>query len=84
MLNAALLLLGLLSTDADSVLKRGKTVPAGPAITIGQILADPAQYSAEEVGGDRGTGDQVVHQDGVLDAAGRRAGCQGGAGRLSR
>jgi hypothetical protein len=27
-LNAALLLLGIMSTDADSVLKRGKAVPA--------------------------------------------------------
>ena len=47
MLNAALLLLGVLSTDADSVMKRGKAVPAGPAVTVGAILADPAKYSAD-------------------------------------
>ena len=47
MLNTALLLLGVLSAGADSVLKRGKPVPAGPALTIGEILADPARYSIE-------------------------------------
>ena len=48
MLNAALLLLGALSANADSVMKRGAAVPSGPAVTIGQILADPARYSAEK------------------------------------
>ena len=49
MLNAALLLLGVLSTDADSVLKRGKAVPAAPTATIGAILADPARFPDTEV-----------------------------------
>jgi hypothetical protein len=32
-------------TPADSVLRRGKPVPAGPTVTVGQILAEPARYS---------------------------------------
>jgi hypothetical protein len=49
MINAALLLLGVLSTDADSVLKRGKTVPATPTTTIDAILADPAGFPEGQV-----------------------------------
>lgn len=49
MLNAVLLLLGVLSTDADSVLKRGKTVPAAPTATIDAILADPAKFAEPQV-----------------------------------
>jgi hypothetical protein len=49
MINAAFLLLGVLSTDADSVLKRGKTVPAAPTATIDAILADPAKFPDSEV-----------------------------------
>ncbi len=49
MLNAVLLLLGVLSTDADSVLKRGKPVPAAPTATIEAILADPASFPDTEV-----------------------------------
>jgi hypothetical protein len=39
MIYAAMLVLGVLSTDADSVLKRGKPVPAAPTATIDAILA---------------------------------------------
>jgi len=49
MLNAVFLLLGVLSTDADSVLKRGKTVPAAPTTTIDAILADPASFPDSQV-----------------------------------
>ena len=49
MLNAVFLLLGVLSTDADSVLKRGKTVPAAPTTTIEAILADPASFPDSQV-----------------------------------
>jgi hypothetical protein len=49
MLNAALLLLGVMSAHADSVLKRGKAVPAGPTTTVGEILADPAKYGKDDV-----------------------------------
>lgn len=49
MIHAALLILGVLSADADSVLKRGKTVPATPTATIGAILADPGKFPAEQV-----------------------------------
>ena len=49
MLNAVFLLLGVLSTDADSVLKRGKTVPAAPTTTINAILADPASFPDSQV-----------------------------------
>lgn len=49
MLNAALLLLAVMSTGADSVLKRGKAVPATPNATIGAILADPAKYPDSQV-----------------------------------
>lgn len=31
---------------ADSVLRRGKPVPAGPAVTVGQVLADPGKYDS--------------------------------------
>jgi hypothetical protein len=47
--NAVLLLLGVMSTDADSVLKRGKTVPATPTATIDAILADPAKFPESQV-----------------------------------
>jgi hypothetical protein len=47
--NAVLLLLAVTSTNADSVLKRGKTVPATPTATIGAILADPAKYPESQV-----------------------------------
>ena len=49
MLNAVFLLLGVLSTDADSVLKRGKTVPTAPTTTIDAILADPASFPDSQV-----------------------------------
>ena len=49
MLNAVFLLLGVLSTDADSVLKRGKTVPAAPTTTIDAILADPSSFPDSQV-----------------------------------
>ena len=49
MLNAVLLLLGVLSTDADSVLKRGKPVPAAPTATIDSILAAPDKFPPTEV-----------------------------------
>ena len=49
MIHAALLLLGVLSTDADSVLKRGKTVPPAPTTTIEAILADPASFPESQV-----------------------------------
>ena len=49
MLNAVLLVLGVLSTDADSVLKRGKPVPAAPTATIDAILADPASFPDSQV-----------------------------------
>lgn len=49
MFNAALLLLGVMATDADSVLKRGKPVPSAPTATIDAILADPAKFPATEV-----------------------------------
>ncbi len=49
MINAALLLLGVLSADADSVLKRGKTVPAAPTTTIDAILGDPGKYGKDEL-----------------------------------
>ena len=49
MLNGVLLLLGVLSTDADSVLKRGKTVPAAPTATIEAILSDPAKFGEGQV-----------------------------------
>ncbi len=49
MLNAVLLLLGVLSTDADSVLKRGKPVPAAPTATIEAILANPAGFPDTQV-----------------------------------
>ena len=49
MLNAVFLLLGVLSTDADSVLKRGKTVPAAPTTTIDAILADPSAFPDSQV-----------------------------------
>src|SRR4029079_12934981 len=48
-LNAVFLLLGVLSTDADSVLKRGKTVPAAPTTTIDAMLADPASFPDSQV-----------------------------------
>ena len=48
MLSAALLLLGVLSTDADSVMKRGAAVPSGPALSVSQILSDPAKYAGEK------------------------------------
>src|SRR6185503_4962478 len=49
MLNAVLLVLGVLSTDADSVLKRGKPVPAAPTVTIDAILANPAGFPDTQV-----------------------------------
>ena len=49
MLNAVLLVLGVLSTDADSVLKRGKPVPAAPTATIDAILANPAGFPDTQV-----------------------------------
>ena len=49
MLNAVLLLLGVLSADADSVLKRGKPVPAAPTATIDAILANPAGFPDSQV-----------------------------------
>lgn len=49
MLHAGLLLLGVLSADADSVLKRGKPVPAAPTATIDAILADPDKFSPTDV-----------------------------------
>ena len=49
MLNAVLLVLGVVSTDADSVLKRGKPVPAAPTATIDAILADPASFPDSQV-----------------------------------
>jgi len=48
-IHAVFLLLGVLSTDADSVLKRGKTVPAAPTATIDAILADPASFPESQV-----------------------------------
>ena len=32
-------------TPADSMLRRGKPVPAGPAVTVSQILAEPGRYA---------------------------------------
>ena len=49
MLNAVLLVLGVVSTDADSVLKRGKPVPAAPTATIDAILANPASFPDSQV-----------------------------------
>ena len=49
MIHAALLVLGVLSTDADSVLKRGKTVPAAATATIDAILANPASFPDSQV-----------------------------------
>ena len=49
MINAVLLVLGVLSTDADSVLKRGKPVPAAPTATIDAILANPASFPDTQV-----------------------------------
>jgi hypothetical protein len=65
MLNAALLLLGVLATDADSVLKRGKTVPAAPTTTIEAILADPAGFPES----------QVVVIDGMVIKSCTKMGC---------
>ena len=49
MLNAVLLVLGVVSTDADSVLKRGKPVPAAPTATIDAILASPTSFPDSQV-----------------------------------
>jgi hypothetical protein len=65
MINAALLLLGVLSADADSVLKRGKTVPATPTTTIEAILADPAGFPES----------QVVVIDGMVIKSCTKMGC---------
>ena len=34
---------------ADSVLRRGKPVPVGPAVTVSQILAEPGKYGEATV-----------------------------------
>lgn len=48
MIHVAMLLLSLTTAGhADSVLKRGKPVPAGPSTTIGAVLTDPAKYADE-------------------------------------
>lgn len=65
MINAVLLLLGVLSTDADSVLKRGKPVPAAPTATIGVILAAPDSFP----------GSQVVVIDGTVVRSCTAMGC---------
>ena len=49
MIHAVMLVLGVLATDADSVLKRGKAVPAAPTATIDAILADPAKFPETQV-----------------------------------
>ncbi len=48
MLNAVLLLLGVASANADSVMKRGAMVPSGPAVSVSQVLADPSKYADAE------------------------------------
>jgi hypothetical protein len=34
---------------ADSVLRRGKPVPSGPAVTVAQVLAEPGKYDSTVV-----------------------------------
>lgn len=34
---------------ADSVLRRGKPVPQGPALTVAQVLAEPSKYDSTVV-----------------------------------
>jgi hypothetical protein len=41
----AVLAMFIALTPADSILRRGKPVPAGPAVTVGQILAEPDRYA---------------------------------------
>ena len=44
-MTSAFVLLTLLASQADSILKRGKPVPATPGITVGSVLANPTQYA---------------------------------------
>ena len=44
-MTAALVLLSLLASHTDSILKRGKPIPATPGITVGSVLANPSQYA---------------------------------------
>lgn len=44
-MTSAFVLLTLLASQSDSILKRGKPVPAAPGITVGSVLANPSQYA---------------------------------------
>lgn len=66
MLHAALLVLGVLAADADSVLKRGKPIPPGATATIDSILANPTRYADSK---------QVVVIDGMVIRSCTAMGC---------
>lgn len=48
-MTSAFVLLTLLASHSDSILKRGKPIPATPGITIGAILAEPSRFTASPV-----------------------------------
>lgn len=49
MLTLIALASSLTLVPADSILRRGKPVPAGPVVTVAQVLAEPGKYDSPVV-----------------------------------